>query len=45
MIIAVPSFSLLYAMEELIEPTINVKVSGVFKGGIGLILMENVQTK
>jgi cytochrome c oxidase subunit 2 len=28
MIIAVPSFSLLYAMEELIEPTINVKVMG-----------------
>jgi len=27
-IIAVPSFALLYSMEELVEPTLSVKVTG-----------------
>jgi cytochrome c oxidase subunit 2 len=39
-IIAFPSFKLLYTLDEVIDPALTVKVTGLFLGGLKLYILN-----
>lgn len=43
MLIAVPSFSLLYILDEVISPTMTIKAVGFFLGGLTLYILNKMK--
>ena len=43
MLIAVPSFSLLYILDEVISPSMTIKAVGFFLGGLTLYILNKMK--